>query len=154
MSKAGLTLLLPLVLLLVSGETNKTFAHEKLTTISLNGPKKETVCSPLQNFLITSAPQCEMKIISQRELVAKLEPKNTNTISYFTEPTYFVPTPTAITEIQPISTPTVIPSVSQTPVSMLGPNGQNNNSEVIFEMINAHRAKIGKPSRNGSEGRS
>lgn len=146
MSKAGLTVLLSLVILLVSGVSNKTFALEKLTTISLNGPKKVSVCNtPLQTLLITSGTQCEMKIISQREFVAKLEPKNTNTLSYATEPTYFKPQPT-ITITPPTTATTTTAPQTQTPVNMLGANGNNNNSDMIFEMINEHRAKIGKPS--------
>lgn len=148
MSKAGLTLLLSLVLILVSGVTNKTFALEKLTTITLNGTKKASVCNtPLQSLLITSNEKCEMKIISQKDLVAKLEPKNSNTYSYTTEPTYFVPTATPTISVLPTEQPTIsqaIPNNPQTPVSNLGVNGSNNNSDIIFDLINSHRAKIGK----------
>lgn len=143
-----MTLLLALSLFFVPGVTKKTFATEKLTIFSSNETKKVSVCnSPLQYILVVSNDKCEIKNISQRDLVARLESKNRNLMTYATEPTRFDGqaslAPTATVQTSTIA-PTVTPIDPQNPTSNLGANGNNNNSDAIFEMINAHRAKIGK----------
>lgn len=146
-NKAGLTLLLTFSLFFVSGVINKTFAQEKLTLLQTE-TKKGTVCNTLlQNYLIPAGEKCEIKIVSQTDSVQKLSVKSKSSIAYATEPTYYA----SEQIIKPtVQTPTVAPSIEpqnpNVPVSNLGANGNSNNSDAIFEMINAHRAKIGKPS--------
>lgn len=136
MSKAGLTALLTL-LFLASGALTKTYAAEKLTLLEKDF-KSGSICdTPLQNYLISSGEKCKLKIVTQKEFVHKFLPKNSTSYIYSTEPTYFKPQPSTHTPPQDIS-PT-------TPVSNLGADGNNNNSDIIFNLINEHRSKIGKP---------
>jgi uncharacterized protein YkwD len=145
MSKAGLTLLLTLFLISVSGVTNKTFAQEKLKILTLSEEKKISTCStPLQALLVTQNDNCEVTITPQKDFVAKFGSKDANEFSYSTEPTRYVPTQQPAARTITI-VPSIIPNpVDQTPHDNMSADGANLNPDVIFDMINAHRAAIRK----------
>lgn len=155
MSKAGLISLLTLLFLIVSGGAKHTFAQEKLTDLILRTTKNSSACkTPLENFFVTSRNSCEDKLSSQIDSAVKAQANvNTNNevneFSYSTEPTQYIPP-------APLETPAVTPSVTivssitpdpttQTPQDNFPASGTNLNSDLIFDMINAHRAQIGKP---------
>lgn len=140
MSKAGLILLLTLFLISVSGVTNKTFAQEKLKTLTLSGTQKSSTCNtPLQILLVAQKDNCEATITPQKDLVAIFQSKNASEFSYATEPTRYVPARSVVI------VPSIIPNpVDQTPHDNIPADGTNLNPDVIFDMINAHRAQIGK----------
>ena len=155
MSKAGLILLLALLFLIVSGGATQTFAQEKLTDPTLRTTKTNGTCKTLlENFFVTNRNSCEDKLSSQTDSVVKAKANEktdneVNEFSYRTEPTQYIP-PT------PTTTPTTTPSITivssitpdpttQTPQNNFSASGTNLNSDLIFDMINAHRAQIGKP---------
>ncbi len=156
MSKAGKTVLLTLLLLGVSGATTQLHAQEKLTTLSLAETKKGSICTPLQDYIFTSGTSCEEKKLTQIETAVKAQGQ-TNAdqaveFSYSTEPTYYIPpietpTPTESPTLTPAQTvaPTTPNSANQTPQDMVPADGPNLNSDMIFDMINAHRTQLGKP---------
>ena len=140
MSKAGLTLLITLFLISVSGVTSKTFAQEKLQTLTFSGTQKSSICNtPLKTLLVTQNDNCEVKITPQKDLAAVFQSKDANEFSYATEPTRYVP-PQTVTIV-----PSIIPNpVDQTPRDNISADSADLNSNIIFDMINAYRAKIGK----------
>ena len=154
MSKAGLTLLMTLFLISVSGVTNETFAQEKLKTLTISGTQKSSICNtPLQTLLVTQNDNCEVTVTAQKELVAKFASKDINEFSYATEPTLvdgqalltrYIPTKPAVTPTIVIVESIVPNPIDQTPRSGIPADSVNLNSDLIFDMINAHRAKIGK----------
>lgn len=144
MSKAGLTVLLSCILYMVSGVLTQTHAQEKVTAIHTQAPQ-ETVCNtPLGNLFITS--RCEAKKTLQVDTVTKGNNKEVeeNTLSYsFETATYTPPTPTATPSIT--VAPSIVPNpMQQAPLDMQGADGSNLNSDLIFDLINAHRSNIGK----------
>jgi uncharacterized protein YkwD len=161
MSKAGLTLALAFLLLVSSGVINKTYAKEKLNLLALgkvekgvNVCKTDTLCSvcgtALQNvFLTNTCDENSTQIDSSLKASAQTQEDSANEFSYETDPTeYIPPTPTPTTMVLPNNTvtPEVSPTVSldQAPVDNLPAVSQNLNSDLIFDMINQHRAQIGK----------
>jgi len=157
MSKAGLTILLTLVVFLLTGASHKTYAREGITLPSPTLTNK--LCdSPLTQKLVALTSQCGLKAIAQTENSVKNEAKQTRTIAYATEPTTFVPagqSPLGGANTTFIIEPTVIePTVTQTPTApvvqapadnLSATQPTNLNSDLILELINAHRATIGKP---------
>lgn len=148
MSKAGLTILLTLVVFLLTGASHKTYAREGIT---LPSPTlTNNLCdSPLTQKLVALTSQCGLKTIAQNENSVKNEAKQIRTIAYTTEPTTFVPTPTLIVEptgAEPTVTQTPSIAPAQVPADNLSATQPTNlNSDLILELINAHRATIGKP---------
>jgi uncharacterized protein YkwD len=157
MSMTGKTILLTLFFFILSG--GSASAQEKLLTVTSDSTPRTNNCTLLQNYLATSTNSCEDKKLSQTEKVIKAsanadEEANVE-FSYSTEPTYFVePTPTpmeteTITEGvtpkgQASLTPTPISNL-QSPADYVSADGPNLDSEVMFSLINSHRAELGKP---------
>lgn len=152
MSKAGRLVLLTLLFLGVSGAVTQSFAREPFAAKALSLSTKSTACTPLESILITKSNSCEYKKLIQIDAAAKADSTGNedkkNVISYAVEPVYYVPEPEAVT---PTTTPvqTVVSSITpnpmqQAPLDMVPADGANLNSDLILELINAHRASIGK----------
>lgn len=147
MSKAGLTVLLSFAFFALSGALTKTNAQEKLLTLAQTAARPSYICStPLKGFLTTS--NCEVKITSQSETVVRATNKGVHEIAYATEPTTYVPTPTIT--VTPTASITIAPSIvpnpmQQAPMDLYPAEGPNLDANLIQDLINAHRASIGKP---------
>lgn len=153
MLKAGKLVLLSFLFIGISGATTQLNAQEKLITQPFAFPSTHHKCSMIDEYIVTHSTSCEETTLTQTELVLKAEskenPDTSVTFSYSTEPTYYVPptpTPTEIPTVTPSPTP---PSAEATPPQL----PQNNvpadapslNSDAIFDLINGHRAQLGKP---------
>lgn len=149
MSKAGLTAFLSLIIFITSGIAHKTYAQKLLKL-----PDTETFASfhcesSLTQKLVVLSANCEQKTVSQEERSLKVEAQTIHEISYATEPTTFAPTPTIF------ETPTVTPVQTATPPTPVANQGavdnlpadktENLNTDLIFDLTNAHRTSIGKP---------
>jgi uncharacterized protein YkwD len=162
MSKAGLTLALAFLLLVSSGVINKTYAKEKLNLLTVdNVSENSNICktdavscsvcgTALQNvFLTSTCDENSAQVDSSLKASAQNQDSSVNEFSYATEPTeYIPPTPTPTTVVTTNTTASSVvspaPSLDQAPMDNLPAAGQNLNSDVIFDMINEHRAQIGK----------
>lgn len=141
MSKAGKTILLTIAFFAVSGVFSNTYAQENLFLVTKNVAKKELLCnSLLQSRLVAHQNECETQNSSQKDSVVKGIKRDNFEIAYMTEPTQYVPTPTIII------VPTIVPDPTmQAPLhSFPATQAENLNADLILELINAHRAKIGK----------
>lgn len=152
MSKAGLTIVWVLALFIAFQTISKTFAQEKLTVSGNFSQKKSFTCkTPLEDKLVTHSNFCEKVFSPQKEAVVKAVEKDnnkndlSNTISYSFETAKHIPTPTP-NVIKVASSITPEPT-QQTPLNMLPADlAENLNSDLILELINQHRTKIGKAS--------
>lgn len=149
--KAGKMVLLALLLLGVSGAFSQIHAQEKLLE-PFTFQKVSHKCTSIDDYLLTKKTLCEESVLTQVELAVKSQAQeNLDTaasFSYSTEPTLYVPpTPTETPTITPTETP-VLPSPpqpNQTPQNNVPAHSPSLNSDTIFDLINAHRAQIGKP---------
>lgn len=148
MSKAGKTVLLTVLLLVLSG--GKTYAQGKVLAVNTLGNAKSVPCTTLQEYLVVKANSCENIKLSQRDLVLKAavgseEDVESTSISYSFESAYYAPpTPTPTVEIAPFEAPTQTPANIQEPRDMVPADSANLDSDTILNLINAHRASIGK----------
>jgi len=146
MSKAGLGMLLTAAILALSGALNTTNAQEKLLQLSKTEARPSTICStPLKDYF--TLEKCEIKKLSQSEIVVKGANRGANELSYATEPTRYIPTPTAT--VTPTASVTIAPSIvpnpmQQAPLDLFPADGPDLNTTLIHDLVNAHRASIGK----------
>lgn len=157
MLKAGKLVLLTLLSLGVLGATGQSYAQEKLLALPNAYTSKSHTCTSIDDYLVTLSTSCENTGLTQEEIAVKLQaqinPDEVAEFSYSTEPTYYArsesdtpPTPTET----PLITQTVTPQAtnnttpSQTPADNIPADSSSLNSDIIFDMINAHRAQIGK----------
>ena len=154
MSKTVKTLLLAVLFLGLSG--SKIEASE--TPRELIGSKPVITCTSLHSYLVANRDKCKDKKLSQTENAIKAavrEAKNPEVIyfSYATEPVYFIePTPIPVVkEPTPVADTVAVPTQSvqpqalqQVPQDLFPAVGPNIDSNLIFDMINTHRASIGK----------
>ncbi|MDO8269585.1 MAG: hypothetical protein Q7T54_02855 [Candidatus Levybacteria bacterium] len=153
MSIAGKTMLLIVLFLGLSGAQSQSFAREKLTSLTIVGKAPKSVsCTPLQSLLVTQNSTCTYEKLSQSDSSAKANTKNPeeqlNVYSYATEPTYYVPPaeipqPT-VTPIQIIVSSITPNPIQQAPLDMVPADSANLNNDLILDLINSHRASIGK----------
>lgn len=151
MSKAGKTMLLAVGLFLLSGAQSPSYAQEQLLTKAINSAKR-TVCTPLESVLVSRASRCELKKLSQADSSIKADlqenEEHRTVITHTIEPIYYIP---EVKTPQPTVTPVevVVSSITpnpmlQAPVDMVPADGVTLDSNLIFDLINAHRASIGK----------
>lgn len=141
MFKAGIVALLMVASFAVSGALTKTYAQEKLLTLSTTEARQSYICTtPLKKYLTIG--NCEVKKTSQTETVVKGANRGANEIAYAVEPTKYIPTPTIAVTIAPSMVPN---PMQQAPLDMYPADGANLDSNLIHDLINAHRAAIGKP---------
>lgn len=147
MSKAGLTVFLSVAFFALSGILNKTYAQEKLTMLSQTAARPSYICStPLKNFFATN--NCEVVKTTQPETVVKGTNRGVHELTYATEPTKYIPTPTVtvIPTVTATIATSIVPSpMQQAPMDLFPADGPNLDSNLIQDLINAHRASIGKP---------
>ena len=148
MSKAGLIILLTVLLLILSG--GKIHAQGKPLAVNTMGNAKSIPCTSLQGYLVVKTNTCENIKLSQRDLVVKAavgseEDLESTSISYSFESAYYAPpTPTPTVEIAPFEAPIQTSSDIQEPRDMVPADSATLDSDTILELINAHRASIGK----------
>jgi uncharacterized protein YkwD len=153
MSTAGKIVLLVPLIFFGSGALSQLHAQEKITPLPILVPQNSTSCTSLNNYLVTEDSTCTNTKLSQVEVAVKAQAQTNfdseNEFSYSLESAYYVPPPTtptptiaSPTPIQPTETVAV---TAQTPQDMVPAEGPNLNSDMIFDMINQHRASIGKP---------
>ncbi len=145
--RLGKIMLLAVVLLLTTGA--KTHAQGN-APLPLMKAQTEPSCTALTSYLVTSGKSCVPKKLTQKELAVKAAVLDQDEIkipvfSYGIESVYFVePTPTPVeTAITP--TPTPIEPILPEARDMVPQLGVSVDSNIIFELINSHRASIGKP---------
>lgn len=154
MLMAGKILLLTLLFLAVSKVPAQ--AQESLGLLTMQASSSKA-CTSLQSYFILEGEKCREEKLSQKELVIKaavnkVEKEDKPIFSHSTESIYYEEaaiTPlVAETVSQPIVTeiPTVTPATNaQIPQDMVPATGNNIDSNLIFDLINSHRASIGKP---------
>ncbi len=146
MSKAGLAVFLSVAFFALSGILNKTNAQEKLTMLSKTETRPSYICStPLKDFFSTE--KCEVKKTAQIDTVVKGANREANEITYATEPTtYIAPQITVTPTVTATISTSMVPSpMQQAPMDLFPASGPNLDANLIFDLINAHRASIGKP---------
>lgn len=139
-----------IAILAMSGVLSKSNAQEKLFFTDTSVAKKDFLCNPtIQARLVLHQQNCETQMSSQKDSVAKGIKRDSHEIAYATEPTQFVPirnivSPTTSPTI--VIVPTIVPDpTQQAPLhNFSATQPQNLNADLILELINAHRAKIGK----------
>jgi len=155
MSRKYATILLAFLFFTASGVANSANAQmESLTLPTMNIRPDVTCGSLLQTYFVIQNDTCEDVKLSQVDRVAKAvasESATTNLeFSYSTEPTYYSGTlsdvePTPADESTPIESLAPTPVTSQIPQDLIPAMGINLDSDLIFQLINQHRAEIGKP---------
>jgi uncharacterized protein YkwD len=152
MLKAGKMVLLATALCAFLGAVAHTHAQEKLSAYLFAFNAKSHRCTSIDEYLVTKTTLCEDTVFTQAEIAIKAEtkenPDETSSFSYSTEPTFYVPpTPTEAPTVTP--TPTTEPQkptdTTQAPADNVPADASSLNSDVILDLINAHRAQIGKP---------
>lgn len=150
MKKAGKSVLLAAVLLLVAATTSNAQDLEKIGLVTA----KETanICeSPLKPYVLTHTKDCSFPEVKQVQFSGnvKSEKPDVFSVSHSISAVNYTPTPSPrkvsptpsviVAEVKVTEpTPTVI--VAEQNVTHVG-----NNPDVVFEMVNAHRATLGKP---------
>lgn len=153
MLKAGKMVLLLAAMCAFLGATPQLHAQEKLLAQPFAFNTNSHKCTSIDEYLVARTTSCEDTTLTQAEIVLKAEAKETPdtsvTFSYSTEPTLYVPptpTPTEIPTISPSPSPTPTEAVpQQLPQDNVPANAPALNSDSIFDLINAHRAQLGKP---------
>lgn len=150
MSKAGKMVLLGSLLILALGATPQIQAQEKLIAQELS-LKTKVFCSPIQTVLPTQRVNCDLQKLTQIDIAKKAsaleENEFLNTISYSIDPTYFIPEKKPEPTVAPIETAVsaiTLNPIQKAPLDMVPADGQNLDTGLIFDLINAHRASIGK----------
>ncbi len=148
--QAGKIMLLAIVFLLSSKATLHAQGQTLIPTMTV---KNDRSCTALQSVLVASEGTCVAKKLTQKELAVKaavLEDDETKLpdFTYAAEPVYYVePTPTPTTTTQATVTPTPHQSnLLEGARDMVPQTGIQVDSNIIFDLINAHRLSIGKPS--------
>lgn len=146
MFKAGKLVLLLILFFGIVGATQQLHAQEKTLAQTFAFQSKKPACNSLNGYLVTNPTKCEEVILTQKENVVKAEAKNTQNkpavFSYATEPTFYNP-PFQKSSATP--TPTIRGAVVAQNQASQSQNNISVNSDTIFNLINAHRAQIGKP---------
>lgn len=147
-------LLLALLLLGLSGTKIEASSPQKAILGTHTVPK----CTSLNSYFVANTDRCVEENLSQTDHAIKAavkEDKNPEVVTYsystesvyYVEPTPALPEPEALgtggQPITPISQISPMP-ITQTPQDLFPADGPNLNSDLIFDMINAHRASIGK----------
>ena len=150
MLKAGKMVLLLGALCAFLGAAPQLHAQEKLLAHSFAFNTNSRKCTSIDEYLVTRTTSCEDVKLTQAEIAIKAEAKEnadpTPSFSYSTEDTLYIPpTPTQTPPITP--TPEIQQQTppEQTPTDNVPAGSASLNSDVIFDMINAHRGEIGKP---------
>ena len=152
MSKTGATLLLTLLFLGLSGNFSKPHAQEKLLKLTSGVPYQKKICTPLQNQFIVSLTTCEDKTFLLTDTAVKAisqsKSENLKVFSYTTEPTYYVESKNKLpvqpaAEEPPKTSAQTADIQTQTVLYNVPAESANLNSDIILDMINAHRTKIG-----------
>jgi len=158
MIKAGITAFLVMFLLLIASP--KTYAQtpaEKLW-LTNSSEKRVSVCeSPLQLYVLALYRDCEAVKLRQnlKVPIAKADEVEEFSVKHSFETAYYTPTPINSGSIGVKSGPTPAPVRIVESINIAEPvptvivaekevESQDNNSDKILELINAHRAKIGK----------
>lgn len=149
MIKAGKALLLAVSLLLVAATTSNAQSLEKISLVTAE--ESTDICtSPLKPYVLLHTKNCPLSEFKQIQHLGNVK-ENKLEEFYVTQsikaqsftPTPIrsgaTPTPTTIVSEIKISTPSPTFIVSETQVASSG-----NNSDVILDLVNAHRASIGK----------
>lgn len=129
----------------------KASAQESSAFFSM-GIRQGFTCTNLNTYLLMYEKKCENKKLTQADRAVKAAIDDKSELqklsSYSFEAEYYVPptpTPTVIeTQIDTTKTPDIVSSQTQAPMDMIPADAQDLNSEMILELINAHRASIGK----------
>lgn len=145
MSKAGLTAILSVIIFITSGIANKTYAQE-LSKLLETGTSNEAHCSsPITQKLVILSANCGSKLTLQKEKSIKSQAQGSREFSYAVESANYVPSPMIFDVPKKVETAPA-PVISQAPTDNLpADQSQNLNSDLIFDLTNAHRTSIGKP---------
>ena len=150
MSRKFATILLAFLFLYASGVAHSANAQMKSLTLPIMNIRPDVTCKTLlQIYFVIQNDTCEDTRLSQVDLVAKaVTSENATTyleFSYATEPTYFVPpTPQEVPNPPELIAPTLTPQL-QLPHDNVPAGSSTLDSNIIFQLINQHRAEIGKP---------
>lgn len=143
MKKAGKSVLLAAVMLLVAASTSNAKGLDKISLVTAQ--KSSGICqSPLKPYVLTQSNNCPTEEVRQIQFIGNVKVNKAEEFSVahsisaanYTPP----PTPKVIVSEVEITTPSPTVIVAEQNVTHLG-----NNPDVIFDLINAHRASIGKP---------
>ena len=156
MSRKFATILLAFLFLYASGVAQKANAQMKSLTLPTMKVRPDFTCTTLlQTYFVIQNGTCEDTHLSQIDLVVRAAAlQNTDQaveFAYSTEPTYFVPPSPSPSPDQPLTIPvettptSVVDLTIQAPHDNVPADSANLNSDLILNLINQHRAGIGKP---------
>lgn len=146
------TILLAFLFFITSGVAQKANAQMESLTLPTMEVRPDFTCKTLlQTYFVIQNGTCEEQHLSQVDLVVKAEAyQNTDAtveFSYSTEPTYYVPptpTPTETQTIIPAEAPAQTANMqTQTPENNIPADAASLDSDLIFTLINQHRAELG-----------
>lgn len=149
MKKAGKSVLLATAMLLVAATTTNAQDLEKVGLVTAEEPAN--ICeSPLKPYVLTHSNSCPMAEARQVQFngnVKSEKPKEFSVAHSISAASYtptpapkkVSPTPSVVVSEVKITEPTPTVIVSEQTVTHVG-----NNPDVVLEMVNAHRASIGK----------
>lgn len=142
MLKAGKTVLLAVTLLLIAATQSNAQDLEKLSLVTAQ--KSADICqSPLKPYVLTHSKDCPPIEVKQVQFSGNVRESKTEEFSMahsITAATY-TPTPTPKIIVSEVTLPTPSPTVivSEQNITHVG-----NNPDTVLNLVNAHRATIGK----------
>lgn len=143
MLKAGKSVLLAVILLIIANPQSNAQDLEKLSLVTAQ--KSADICqSPLKPYILTHSKDCPPAEVKQVQFSGNVKESKTEEFSMshsITAATY-TPTPSPKVILSEVALPTPSPAVivSEQNITHLG-----NNPDTVLNMVNAHRATIGKP---------
>lgn len=119
-------------------------------TLPLTKAQVRQSCTAFHSFFVVNGSSCTTRKLSQKELAVKAAVSNEEevklpTVSYSIESVYYAePTPTP-KEVITTPSPEVTKPLLTEARDMIPQVGVTVDSNAIFDLINSHRASIGKP---------
>ena len=143
MKKAGKSVLLATVMLLIAASTSNAKGLDKISLVTAQ--KSSDICqSPLKPYVILESNECPPVNERQVQFIGniKINKADEFSVAHSISSATYTPTPTPeviVSEVRILTpAPTII--VSEQTVTHVG-----NDSNVVFDLVNQHRESIGKP---------
>jgi len=152
MLKAGISVLLTVATLIVATPQTNAQDLNKLSLVTAHEEISDICNSPLKPYVITQSKNCPLERLRQTQSVLNVKEAKAEefSVAHSISASIYTPTPTRA----PSPTPTVIVSemavvTPSTPKPTVIVSEQNvthvgNNPDIVLDLVNAHRASIGK----------
>lgn len=145
-----MTALLTVALVATVGTVNKTYAQENLfgfLSIQQTTEARNECNSLLSSYLYFGrAEACPLVKQTDTTSIKASDTYKRPVVAFETEVRKYIPSTTPTPTKTPLSpTPVVLSAQATAPAVQTTPAAANVNADVVFELINQHRAQIGKP---------